>query len=999
MPDSLEHIFEGLNTEQKNAVKFGNGPLLIVAGAGTGKTTVVTKRIAYLIMSGQATTDEILALTFTDKAAQEMEERLDILLPYGYVDLWVSTFHAFGERLLKAHALEIGLTDDFKLLDQTAAWLLIRKNLSRFNLDYYKPLGNPTKFISALIRHFSRAKDEEVYPDQYLSHAQSHRLNFDSADQAGQLEIVRVEELANAYHVYQQILLENNALDFGDLINYALKLFKMRPHLLEKYRKQFKYVLVDEFQDTNWAQYELVKMLAAPANNLTVVADDDQSIYKFRGACLSNILTFKNDYPLSTNVVLVNNYRSTQGILDLSHKFIQQNNPNRLEVTIQGLSKKLRAVTEKTGFIEHLHFNTEQDEAAGVVEKINSLKAADPDSSYSDFSILVRANNQAEIFVQELTQAGLPFLFLASRGLYNKPAVINIISYLKLLDNYHESAHLFRVLSLPFLYIPVSEITELTQHAKKKSLSLYQVLQQAALLPVQPETINKIEAVVTQIKKDTQLARTKKVSLLILNFLQNFSYKGLSYLQYLDKLPPHEAKESMDYLNQLYKLVQKFEKESSNSLLPEFLEFISMSIESGDEGGLAPDFESGPDSIKVMTVHASKGLEFKYVFLVNMVDRRFPSTERSEPIELPLELVKEMLPEGDVHLEEERRLFYVGMTRAKFGLYFTSAEDYGGARRKKLSRFLHELGFEEKAIVGALERTPGLKILPSSISSLESTISSQVPLATPTRFSFTQLRAFETCPWQYRYAHIVQIPVIGRGNFSFGKTMHATLQKFFTRVMQSSAASQGSLFTAPSIDTLGGQALSASKIPTLDELLKLYEESWLDDWYSDANEKQEYYENGKRILREFYRKHTTEQKWPTPKYLEKGFSLKIGDYTLKGQIDRIDPLPDGTIEIIDYKTGSVPKDDKIDKEKKEQLWIYQLAAQDILGEKVGKLTYYYLEENKAISFLGEPEELDQLKIDILDVIGRIRKGQFTPDPQPQKCKYCDFKEICEFKSL
>ncbi len=350
----MEINLKSLNPEQKKAVAYGEGSLLIVAGAGTGKTTVITQRLAWLIDQKKAKGDEILALTFTDKAAGEMEERVDKLLPYGYVDLWISTFHSFAEKILKDNAIEIGIPNDFKLLNQTEQWLLVRQNLDKFDLDYYRPLGSPTKFIHALIKLFSRAKDEAVGPQDYLKYVEELKLNIDSRDFVKNFldaetikslskkekkelvaqEIRKAEEVANAYHTYQQLLLGKNALDFGDLINYCLQLLKQRPAILAKYRQKFKYILVDEFQDTNHAQYELIKLLAEPRQNVTVVGDDDQSIYKFRGASVSNILEFKKDYPKAKEIFLIKNYRSTQDILDLSYKFIVQNNPNRLEVKL-----------------------------------------------------------------------------------------------------------------------------------------------------------------------------------------------------------------------------------------------------------------------------------------------------------------------------------------------------------------------------------------------------------------------------------------------------------------------------------------------------------------------------------------------------------------------------------------------------------------------------------------------------------------------------------------
>ena len=289
-----------------------------------------------------------------------MEERADKILPYGYTDLWINTFHGFCERILRDQALEIGLNASFKLLSATEQWMVMKKNLNRFNFDYYRPLGNPTKFISEILSHFSRLKDENISVAEYKKYVEELELNQDNRltssaqksnsknikktskikkiadlsatdDEGEELEIARLRELADAYHVYNQILLENNYLDFGDLIVYTIKLFKERPNILHYYREKFKYIMVDEFQDTNTAQYELVKLLAAPKNNLIVVGDDDQAIYKFRGASIANIMQFKEDYPSAKEIVITDNYRSRQEILDRAYQFIQHNNPNRLE--------------------------------------------------------------------------------------------------------------------------------------------------------------------------------------------------------------------------------------------------------------------------------------------------------------------------------------------------------------------------------------------------------------------------------------------------------------------------------------------------------------------------------------------------------------------------------------------------------------------------------------------------------------------------------------------
>lgn len=1000
-------ILEGLNNEQQQAVIHGGGPLLIVAGAGTGKTTVITKRLAWLIESHHVKPDHILALTFTDKAAGEMEERVDKLLPYGYTDLWISTFHSFGERLLHSHALDIGVPYDFKLLSETEQWLLARQHLNQFNLRYYRPLGNPTKFIHALLRHFSRAKDEEIYPDNYLKYAETVRLNRDQETATVRVsrskkkasaksmpapddnEAARVEEVANAYHVYQQLLLRQNALDFGDLINYTLKLFRTRPDILNSYRQQFKYILVDEFQDTNWAQYEMVKLLAAPNNNLTVVGDDDQSIYRFRGASMSNILQFKKDYPEAKEVVLTQNYRSSQNILDLAYRFIQRNNPNRLEWQMSEsykqkggdqdslLSKSLNATTSEGGVIERLHGETIDDELRLIAEKILELKGKDKETGWGDFAVLARSNSQVNEADLALGSLGLPRQSVTAKGLYLKPVIVDVLAYLRLLDNYHESPSLWRVLNFPFWKLPARDLVEISHFASKKSWSLFEALEKSALIPnLHEQTHHIFDAVLKWINEHTVFARDHRPSELLVKVLNE-----IGYIRYIELLGEGQSRMDFSYLNQFHRRIKRWEETGADFRLKDFMLAITYEIESGEVGDLPVDVEVGPDVVKIMTVHAAKGLEFKYVFVTGLVDRRFPTTERRDPIELPNALVKEILPQGDnnIHLEEERRLFYVAMTRAKRGLWLASAEDYGGSRKKKLSQFLIELDIP---LAGGKKAVTTVRGLPALVSG-DLVDANIIRDYLPEQFSFTQLKAFEICPYQYRYAHVLKVPVGGRHTFSFGQSMHLTLERFFARMQEKKSAAQGSLFAV-------GQPTAASQ-PTLEELLQIYEASWIDEWFENKEQAKEYFNLGRNILKEFFKKH--DNAWPNTKFLEKGFNLKIGSYALKGKVDRVDARGDG-VEIIDYKTGNVPKNGiQVDK---DQLLIYQLAAENIWQEKPVALTFYYLNENKPISFLGTAEDLEEMKKKIISTIEEIRKSEFKANPSPQTCQHCDFKIICPF---
>ena len=1000
----MSELLKNLNEQQQQAVTHGDGPLLIVAGAGTGKTTVIANRIAYLITEKNLTTDQVLALTFTEKAAGEMDDRVSRLLPYGYVDLWVSTFHSFAERILQAHGLEIGLPQGFKLLTETEQWMLVRQNLDKFNLKYYKPLGNPTKFIHALIKHFSRAKDECVTPETYLQYVEDLKLNNDNPDFVSSLidkddakklsktelkellaeEIVKQAEVADSYFIYQKLLVENNALDFGDLINYCLKLFQTRKNLLAKYRQQFKYIMVDEFQDTNFAQYELIKLLAAPTNNVTVVGDDDQSIYKFRGASISNILQFKDDHKESKEIFLTQNYRNTQDILDLSYGFIKQNDPYRLEVRLaehqsdgKKFSKKLSANISEQGIIEHLHAKSLDEEIILVINKIIELYNKEKETAWSDFAILVRANAAAEEFAYALETAKVPYEVVASRGLYGKRIVMDLISYLKLLDDYHESPAMYRTLVMPIFNISEADIINLNHSAHKKAQSLYETISSAAALPqISPEGKNKLAAIVSLIARHSALAKDKKTSEVIQDFLQSSGY-----LKYLTENETVQKREQLSYLNQFYKKICDFEKTNPDQSIKSFLDLLELELEAGEEGALSANREdASPDCVKIMTIHSAKGLEFKYVFIANLVDQRFPTRAKGEPLELPAKLVKEITPEGDFHLQEERRLMYVAMTRAKQGLFFTSATDYGGARAKKLSQFLIELGGVGLEL--APEALDAKNIKKESPTSKHPTQTKKEPADSEKKFSFTQLRAFENCPYQYRYSMVLRIPVKGKPSLSFGKTMHLTLQRLLQQVLTARGNIQS--------DLLGENKPAAG--PDFEQLKKIYEEAFIRDWYPDKATLQKYYDGGLKSLKIFFDNFQKEQ--PQVKFLEYPFSLKITpEIWLKGSIDRVDETPEG-LRLIDYKTGAGKAELKSD--DKEQLLIYQLAAQTLLRQPVKELVFDYLEEGREVAFLGKEKEIEKIKEKIIKVVDEIKQGDFSPKPG-ELCKFCDFNYICEYR--
>jgi DNA helicase-2/ATP-dependent DNA helicase PcrA len=1082
-----------LNKEQAVAVAHGEGPLLIVAGAGTGKTSVISERIVNLINSGKAKSEEILALTFTEKAAGEMEERVDRLLPYGaFFDLSISTFHSFCQDVLTADGLDIGLPTDYKLLNEYEQYALFKKHLDRFGLDYYRPMGNPTKFIRDLLKHFSRCKDEDITPLEYLEYAEELRQNLDGvlsgkigkakakkkttpnpslkrrgagADKSSllakegrgvvladfqnakgefdgevaEMEVKKIEEVANAYHIYQNLLLENNALDFGDLINYCLKLFRERPNILARYQAKFKYILIDEFQDTNWAQYELVKLLAAPQNNITVVGDDDQAIYRFRGAAMANILEFKKDYPEAKQIFLIENYRNRQNILDLSYEFIKLNNPNRLEEQLKinhpqtppskggesaALSKKLKANTGDVGEIEVLRGADTADELTLVVNKIAEIKAQDKEANWGDFAILARSNDAGKEICAYLDEAGFPYKLFSSRGLYGVGPIINSISYLTALADQYDGAALYKTLTLPIFNFSAEELASLNYIVYRQAMSLYKALNEAAALGLGKITLDKINKFLAIFKKHAADARYKPASEIFSDFLEDSGY-----LKFLYSQPEREAILATNQLNQFMKRIKSFETASADKSTREFLAELEVEIEAGEQGTLPASDEEDPAMIKIMTVHAAKGLEFKYVFVINLIDKRFPSIERGESIKIPDVLLDEPIPEGDHHLEEERRLFYVAITRAKKGIYFSWSSDAGGKRERRASRFLIETKLVEDLDVsnadskfspplqggvrGGLD-SAGSLLRKTSPQPFPSQGEGDIPRA-PERFSYSQFEAYERCPYQYRFDNILRVPKRGNFQMSFGKTMHSTLQKILQTVKQAGEKKQDSLFSPLlSEEGLGGGSLEDNDPSksittpnpsserrgtiTLEECLKIYEESWLNEWYETEANKNKYHEKGKEIVKAFYEEH--KNNWPKVLFLEKDFALRMkvdGDgITIKGKIDRIDEMPDGKLKIVDYKTGK-PKE-KLEFNEKAQLLIYQQAVKEVFRQEVGALCYRYLNDNSEIEFLGAEKDFAKLDDKISATIRAIRAGEFPATPG-QQCKFCDYSGICEFRKL
>ncbi|MBI4277101.1 MAG: UvrD-helicase domain-containing protein, partial [Armatimonadetes bacterium] len=615
---AADPILADLNPEQRRAVTHGAGPLLIVAGAGTGKTTVITRRIAYLIATKQARPREILALTFTDKAAAEMEERVDVLVPYGYADVWISTFHAFGDRVLREHALEVGLRPDFRILTRAEQVVFLKEHLFDLPLDYYRPLGDPSKHVEALIALFSRAKDEDVSPDEYLAYAE--RVAREAAERPDDRELNdfarQQQEIAQAYRRYRDLLAAEGLVDFGDLIILMLRLLRERPQVLRRYQEQFRHILVDEFQDTNYAQFQLVQLLAARHCNVAVVGDDDQSIYKFRGAAISNILNFMDAFPNAAQVVLTRNYRSPQPLLDAAYRLIRHNDPDRLEVKHR-LDKRLRGRPQPGPTVHHLHFDTVGAEADAVARHIADRVDAGT-HRYRDFAILVRANQDADQFLRSLNMRGIPFTFTGGQGLYQREEIRLIMAFLRAVANPYDNLSLHYLATSPLYQVDPGDLARGMSLTGRKRRSLEHIFRQRAdyeeLQEVALESWAAIDKLLEDLREMRAIARQHLTGRLLYEYVMNRT--GYIGRLVASGTPEDEAK--IANIAKFFDIAAKVGQLLRYDNVHAFVEYMDRLIEAGDDPTIAEVADPDRDAVHAMTVHKAKGLEFPVVILADI---------------------------------------------------------------------------------------------------------------------------------------------------------------------------------------------------------------------------------------------------------------------------------------------------------------------------------------------------------------------------------------------
>ena len=636
-------IYENLNPPQKEAVLYTEGPLLILAGAGSGKTRVLTHRIAYLIEEKGVNPWNILAITFTNKAAQEMRERVDNLVGMGAESIWVSTFHSACVRILRRHIDLLGYDNHFVIYDTDDQKSLMKEVISLLRLDpkEYRERG--------LMAYVSHAKDSLKTPD-------------DCAKEAGRDE--NEQKYASAYREYQRLLVKNNALDFDDLLVKTVDLFQKHPEVLEYYQERFRYILVDEYQDTNTAQFEMLSLLAERYRNICVVGDDDQSIYKFRGANIHNILGFEDNYPEAKVVRLEQNYRSTKNILAAANSVIANNTMRK--------DKTLWTDNPEGKLVAFRQFHNGYEEAEYIAGEI-SQAVAKGEASCRDFAILYRTNAQSRLFEEKLLTANIPYKLVGGLNFYARKEIKDLLCYLKTVDNARDDLAVRRILNVPRRGIGNTTQERVLAYAAEMNISFYEALRVSEEIPYLGRSQSKIDDFVTFI----QSLKTKAESYTVRELLEDI-IELTGYRDELIKEGTEEAKSRIENIDELISKAQSYqdamEEENRPATLSGFLEEVA----------LVADIDSVDDSqdyVLLMTIHSAKGLEFPRVFMAGMEEGLFPGF---------LGFGKE----EDENLAEERRLCYVGITRAMQELTLTCARERmmrGETKFHRISRFVEEI--------------------------------------------------------------------------------------------------------------------------------------------------------------------------------------------------------------------------------------------------------------------------------------------------------------------
>ncbi len=975
-----------LNAEQRRAVEHTEGPLLVVAGAGTGKTRVITERIRALLESGLAIGGEnILGLTFTDKAAGEMKSRVLRATGERGRGVWLSTFHSFClEKILCAANPEIQAIED---IDHR---ILLRRNIADLGLVLFKRLAEPAEFLKDFQTFFSRCQDELVTPDDYQCYVDELRREHERRKKAYESDalaiaeeaVAKQEELARVYRVSEKLLRERNLCTFGAQLLQAVKLLESDAELLARLREQYRYILVDEFQDTNIAQLELLWLLAGDRQNIFAVGDDDQAIYRFRGASFGSFTKFLEEccgirptLPAAEAtakirralVSLSQNYRSTKRILRVAGEMIAQNPRSPL------LPPKNLATENSEGErIRLVEFASFEDEAHWVAEEIERLHEAG--AKWNSFAVLYRKHTHRAQLLAALSRRRIPFVIRKS-SILESTLVRDLRAWMQLVAVPANNVACARVLAAPFWGLEPRDLVRLAERAERNGRRpLWDEVEASdRQAPFDRDGV-KLHELVELFAQLRESARNKTAGGMLEELIAALGIR------------PVATDMERQHVNRLVEFAKQWERKSVAKQLRDFIEYLRYFDEL--EGDVQIEQELADDAVQLMTVHAAKGLEFPHVFILRLSRNDFPSGARRPKFEFPPELMKEEQPEGDFHVQEERRLFYVALTRAQRRLTLSTVVN----RSKKPSPFLEDFLANAK-----IQRTDVAQFVPKVAVSDTEPIAGPAPTAAdptllfqtsaeytraysqvglwaktfrpprpePLQLSASAISAYENCPMKYLFRYVWKIRGGPHAQMTFGNVMHATIREFVAETRKH------------------------DRVP-LEELIAIYEREWSSAGYPDDYQEGEYRKAGREQLEAFYRSFCTGP--PRVLHQEKAFELPVEhDVVVIGRMDQVNQLGEREVEIVDYKTGRPRTAEKAEDDL--QLSIYALAAEEVLDRECGRLVFHNLTNNERVESTRDAKALAEAKARIAAVADQMRRGDFSPRPG-YGCGACDYRPLC-----